>query len=125
MANYLNPYKSTRVVPQGSILGPALFLLFINDLPLVLKNNISLFADDSTLYASGSTQQEVEEKLRPDLDEVSKWAKANKMKIHQSKTKHSIISTTQKLLNLPIQSLDLMLDGNQISKMESECLLDV
>ena len=42
-------------VPQGSILRPALFLLFINDLPLALTNNIGIYADDSTLYASATT----------------------------------------------------------------------
>ena len=49
-------------VPQGSVFGPALFLLFINDLPLVLKNTIGIYADDTTLYASAPTSAEVEEK---------------------------------------------------------------
>ena len=61
-------------VPQGSILGPALFLIFINDLPLVLKNNIDIFADDSTLYAPAPTSAEVEEKTRPNIDAASMWA---------------------------------------------------
>lgn len=54
-------------VPQESFLGPAFFLLFINDLHLVLKNNIGIYADDSTLYASAPTLAEVEEKIRPDI----------------------------------------------------------
>ena len=66
-------------VPQGSILGPALFLLFINNLPLVLKNNIGVYADDSTLYASAPTLADVEEKIRPDIDAVLKWRKENKI----------------------------------------------
>ena len=84
-------------VPQECIVGPALFLLFINDLPLVLKNNIGIYTDASTLYASAPTLAEVEEKIRPDIDAVSMWAKENKMKMHPAKTKYIIISTRQKL----------------------------
>ena len=73
------------------------FLLFVNDLPLVLKNNIGIYADDSTRYASASTLADVEEKIRPDIDAVSMWAKENKMKMHPAKTKYSRISTRQKL----------------------------
>ena len=110
-------------VPQGSILGPALFLLFINDLPLALKNNIGIYADDSTLYASAPTLAEVEEKIRPDIDAVSMWAKENKMKMHPAKTKYSIISTRQKIANSAKQSLDLSVDGMQLTKVESEHVL--
>ena len=114
-------------VPQGSILGPAhsVFLLFINDLPLALKNNIGIYADDSTLYASAPTLAEVEEKIRPDIDAVSMWAKENKMKMHPAKTKYSIISTRQKIANSAKQSLDLSVDGMQLTKVESERVLGV
>ena len=106
-------------VPQGSILGPALFLLSINDLPLVLKNNIGIYADDSTVYASAPSLAEVEEKIKPDIDAVSMWAKENKMKIQPAKTKYSIISTRQKIANSAKQCLDLSFDGMQLSKVDT------
>ena len=51
-------------VPEGSILGSLLFVIYMNDLPLHISNsNVELFADDATLYASGSTVNEVEQEL--------------------------------------------------------------
>ena len=112
------PLRIHSGVPQGSILGPAFFLIFINDLPLVLKNNIDIFADDSTLYAPAPASAEVEEKTRPDIDAASMWAKENKMKMHPATTKYSIISTRQKIVNSAKQSLDLSVDGMQLTKVD-------
>ena len=78
-------------VPQGSILSPARFL------PLVLKNNIGIYADDSILYASAPILAKFEDKIRPSIDAASKWAKENKMKMHPAKTKYSKISTKEKM----------------------------
>ena len=75
-----------------------------------VKNDIGIYADDSTLYASGSILNEVEQKLKPDLKEAAKWAKENKMRMHQSKTKYNIICTRKKLANSSKQTLNLSLD---------------
>ena len=53
------------------------------------------------------------------------WAKENKMKMHPAKTKYSIISTRQKIANSAKQSLDLSVDGMQLTKVESERVLGV
>ena len=53
------------------------------------------------------------------------WAKENKMKMHPAKTKYSIISTRQKIANSAKQSLDLSIDGMQLTKVELERVLGV
>ena len=61
-------------VPQGSILGPLFFLIYINDLPDGLKSNVKLFADDTSLFSVVKNKEESASDLTNDLDMISKWA---------------------------------------------------
>ena len=75
-------------VPQGSCLGPLLFSIFTNDLPLILNNaSIALYADDSTIYSSALTPRDLEKVLNEELVLIRKWVNINKMVLNIKKPK--------------------------------------
>ena len=92
-------------VPQGSILGPILFLVFINDLPEALQQCVAdIYADDTTISHSAHYQvapNAVSEGLQEDVVEVLNWSSSNKMLLNESKTKSMLVtgndSTTLKV----------------------------
>jgi len=76
----------TSGVPQGSILGPLLFTIFINDLEANVSNNLLKFADDSKLWGRAETMQD-RMSLQKDLDILGEWAIINQMPFNVSKCK--------------------------------------
>ena len=106
-------------VPQGSILGPLLFILYINDLPLSISNcNTDMYADDSTIPISGENISDIQTKVQEDLNRIELWCKDNNMFINCNKTKCMTVGTKQKLA---FQNEELCLTINSEQLQHSIC----
>ena len=82
-------------VPQGSNLGPLLFLIYINDIPRALNSNPRLFADDTCLNINAVTPAMLSEKMNLELTTVHKWTTANKITVNPQKS-HCLIIPPKK-----------------------------
>ena len=112
----VNQYKSKSRdvicgIPQGSTLGPLLFNIYINDLPLASNSTIHLFADDTNLTLSHSNVSTLQQNINDELVNVSNWFKVNKLSINFNKTEFMVVTTKQ---NKP--ELKVSIDNNPIKQ---------
>ena len=89
-----NEFEVMYGVPQGSILGPILFLIFINDLPTCLaKCQCNLFADDTVLYTNASDVDNIVNDLQSDVNNIADWFSYNRPSVNISKSCSMLIGT--------------------------------
>ena len=100
-------------VPQGSILGPLLFLVYINDLANVCKTSMPLlFTDDTNIFFSGKDPHTIEAQINEELKYISEWLKTNRLSLNVKKT-HYIIFATR---NFTRPNLNVQIEGHTIDE---------
>lgn len=115
-------FDITCGVPQGSVLGPTLFNMYINDIFDVSKSlKFILFADDTTIFCSSENYDDLVSTLNVEMNRVKHWLDVNKLSLNLNKTKIMLFSSS----NSSYSEIDLIIDGVQIETVNENAFLGV
>ena len=111
----------THGVPQGSILGPLLFIIYINDLPNSLcHGNATMFADDTNILKSAHNTQILIKEMNEDANNLYNWFSANKLSLNISKTYFIVFSKSK---NVKLSGLKIKIGNTEIERKETTLFL--
>ena len=111
-------------VPQGTVLGPILFLIYVNDLSAFVKDVfITMYADDSSIVATGNSVAEASSNLNISLNKISQWFTRNRLLINASKSNVMVIGIRNTTNHA--QELNIKFDNNILQKVQHTKLLGI
>jgi len=109
-------------VPQGSILGPLLFIIYLDSLPTVTNNPLFLFADDTVLLASDSDIGSLTSKINREFKKVCHFFREHKLSLNPSKTQYIIFTNSQTVHQTPTR---VFIDNNNTGEAKPEHLIEI
>ena len=103
-------------VPQGSILGPILFLMYVNDIHKCTSLDVLSFADDTTILCSSYDIKALYDEMNFELGKLSEWFKANKLCLNIKKTKYILFQPNNAHIARKSQDFDIFIDGQKVDQ---------
>ena len=118
--NFSDSCPITYGVPQGSIIGPLLFLVYINDLPECLNEGLPrMYADDTNISFQSNKLDELEDLMNIELGNLKEWLNVNKLSLNVAKTEFMVIGSRQRLATFDGHEINVFVGNDQIERVNS------